>query len=90
LKPTARLDKWCVIRLGDGKKRFLGVVSGHKKLKDGEEIFTSEVIKEYQDGEEVIAPDAVPGTWWVETRNTVYTLGEPSSEIAVKYGLAAN
>ena len=89
MKPTARLDKWSVIQL-EGSTRYLGIVSGHPKLKDGEEIFTSALIRKFQDGEEVIPADATPGQWRIETKNTIYILGEPDSELAVKYGLATN
>jgi len=78
-KQTAHLDKWSSIQLGDGHVRYLGVVTGHPTLPEGEEIFTSPVIQVLEEGKRV------------ETKNTVYTLGEPSSVSFDKIaGLAAN
>jgi hypothetical protein len=80
-KQSAHLDKWSTIQLGDGHVRYLGIVTGHPTLPEGEEIFTSPVVDvREEDGIKI-----------VETRNTVYTLGEPSSESFDKIaGLAAN
>ena len=79
-KPTARLDKWATITLYD-ELRYCGIVSGHRKLSEGEEIFTSKVEKISDDGKTV------------ETRNTIYTLGEFSQELQDRlagYGISTN
>lgn len=72
MKPRARLDKWASFLLGDSP-RFAGVVSGHPKLPTGEKIFTSEVLDVKMDGERPVQ---------IETRNTVYELGDYSEETA--------
>lgn len=62
VKKTARLDGWVTLKLADSQ-RFAGVVSGHPKLPDGQEIFTSEVSRIFQED----------GLTKIETRNTIYT-----------------
>jgi hypothetical protein len=72
-KQTARLDGWVTLKLGD-TQRFAGIVSGHPTLPDGQEIFTSEVNRIFQE-------DNVTK---VETRNTIYTLGQYSETLFKK------
>lgn len=72
-KQTARLDGWVTLKLGN-TQRFAGIVSGHPKLPDGEEIFTSEVNRIFQEDD----------VTKLETRNTVYTLGQYSEELFKK------
>lgn len=73
VKKTARLDGWVTLNLG-GEKRFAGIVSGHRKLSDGEEIFTSEVSRIFQED----------GVTKIETRNTIYTLGQYDEKLYTK------
>lgn len=73
VKKTARLDGWATLNLG-GEKRFAGAVSGHHKLLDGEEIFTSEVSRIFQED----------GVTKIETRNTIYTLGQYNEKLYTK------
>lgn len=71
IKPIAQLRDWASFQL-EGKTRFAGIVSGHPKIKDGEEMFTSAMV----------AMTNVDGVKKVETQNTIYILvGEPSTEL---------
>ena len=71
MKQTAKLDKWATVVIV-GELRYAGTVSDHPKIEDGTLIYTSKVERVYE-------KDGVP---MVETRNTVYTLGEFSSDLA--------
>jgi len=78
----ARLDGWALINLGP--QRYAGIVSGHPKLPDGQQIFTSEVEK--------ILPGENGEAMRIETRNTIYILGEFDQELSdqlIAVGLSA-
>jgi hypothetical protein len=70
-KPTVFIDDWAVVRSGAYvayEELQVGNVFGHERLPDAKSIFTSPIIR----------VDVSQGT--VETRNTVYQLGEASEE----------
>ncbi len=69
MKPEVRMDGWVVIFFGD--PRLAGTVYGHPKLPDGDEIFTSPIEEWIKDGDKIR----------VETHNTIYNLGEFSTEL---------
>jgi hypothetical protein len=71
VKQTAKLDKWATVIIVEDL-RYAGTVSGHPKIEDGTLIYTSNVLRVYEED----------GVKMVETRNTVYTLGEFSPDLA--------
>ena len=70
MKPEVKLDKWVVIFFGSSP-RLAGIVYGHPRLPDDDEIFTS-LIENWTDTD--------TGTR-VETKNTIYNLGEFGTEL---------
>ena len=64
-KKKAILDNWFSIDLPDGGTCLAGIVTGHAHLRDGEEIYTSRVIR------------VIPNAGIAETVNTLYVLGKP-------------
>lgn len=64
-KQEARLENWYPEKWG-GSLILRGNVYGHPRLRDGEFIHTSKVVKFHK------------GLGIAETLNTFYTLGEPA------------
>lgn len=62
-KPSAHLEEWRIIRVREGTRHLIGLVSGHPRLRDGARIVTSVLV--------ALAADYS----WAETMNTVYALG---------------
>ncbi len=66
IKQTARLEHWQTLPTMDNKLIMRGIVFGHPKLRDGDVIFTTQVV----------SVDTLNGV--AETLNTRYTLGKPA------------
>lgn len=64
-KPTVWLDQWRIIRVREGTRHLVGIVSGHPRLREGCHIVTSEVM--------VFTPERS----LAETLNTIYSLEAP-------------
>jgi hypothetical protein len=75
-KPIVAIENWAVVRSGayvayealEPGNILTGKVFGHDRLPDEKSIFTSPIIR------------IDNGACLVETRNTVYRLGEPSDD----------
>lgn len=72
-KQTAHLENWALVSHDSPYTapelrvlRLIGQVSGHPRFHDGDVITTSRIVVGDANG--------------IETRNTVYTLGEPAAE----------
>lgn len=75
MKPEVKLDKW-VVTFFVNTARLGGIVSGHSRLPDGDEIFTSPVEK-WTENKDAAGRISIQ----VETRNTIYNLGEFGTEL---------
>jgi len=71
-KPVFKLDNWCIVNVC-GSLRAAGRVYGNPKFHDGEEIITSEVL------------EIDEGCAELETKNSVYILGEAASPKGNEY-----
>ena len=75
-KPLVTIENWSAVRVGtylayqelEEGCLLTGRVFGHSKLPDQKLVFTSPIL----------SVDEAAGT--VETRNTMYSLGQPSAE----------
>lgn len=64
-KAAAHLDQWRIIRVAEGTRHLVGVVSGHPRLPEGARIISSAVL------------DLAADHSRAETVNTIYQLGTP-------------
>ena len=62
-KPQAHLEQWRVIRVAEGTRHLVGIVHGHKRLREGARIVSSAIV--------TLADTRA----WAETENTLYQLG---------------
>lgn len=65
-KPKVRMEKWAYVIRDGGLLNLWGEAHGHPRFADGTPVLTSDIVG--------INPEVTPVE--VETRNTVYVLGE--------------
>ncbi len=61
-KPIAYLEQWRLIRITEGTRHLVGIVTGHPRLRDGARIVTTAIV--------ALADDRS----WAESQNTLYRL----------------
>lgn len=73
-KQTAKLEKWTIEKRSFSNEEYeilRGYVSGHPKLPDGMYVTTSPIEKRV-------------GERTIETKNTLYNLGEPGPAVGIQ------